>query len=213
MAEALGRSIYRARENSQVSGIRITSNLDSLTHQQFVDDTMLYGLSNLGEARAFKQILDSYSMASRQEINPAKSEVFFFNTKLSIQKEICGILNFNLANLPCKYLGLPSDKGSGSSNMWDGVVEKIKSRVAILKGKWLSFAGKATLVKSVLVVVPIYQLSCFNLPQSKKEILNRHLRSFFWQGAEEKKRISLMAWDKICRPKSARGIGIKDIKV
>lgn len=61
--------------------------------------------------------------------------------------------------------------------------------------------------------MPIYQLSCFSLPRSKKGALNKHLRSFFWKGTKAKKRISLMAWDKICRPKSVRGMGIKDIKV
>lgn len=166
---------------------KITNNLDPIMHQQFVDATMLYGLSDLGEARAFKQILYSYSKASSQEINPAKSEVFFFNTELSLQKDIGGILNFNLGSLPCKYLGLPLDKGFELSNLWDGVVDKIRSRVATWKGKWLSSASRATLVKSVLAAMPIYQLSCFNLPQSKKEILNKHLRSFFWKGAEEKK--------------------------
>lgn len=120
MVEALGRSISRAREASQLTGIRITSNLDSITHQQFVDDTMLYGCINLSEAQDFKLILDSYSKASGQGINPAKSAVLFFNTQASVQTSICDILNFNLGSLPYKYLGLPSDKGSGSSNLWDG---------------------------------------------------------------------------------------------
>lgn len=64
MAESLDRSISRAREVGQVTRIIITSNLDPITHQQFVDDTMLYGHSDLGEVQDFKKILDSYSKAS-----------------------------------------------------------------------------------------------------------------------------------------------------
>lgn len=44
---------------------------------------MLYGCSDLGEAQDIKKILDSYSKAFGQEINPAKSKVFIFNTQAS----------------------------------------------------------------------------------------------------------------------------------
>ncbi|GLJ40989.1 hypothetical protein SUGI_0848590 [Cryptomeria japonica] len=167
MAEALGRSISKAKEEGGIQCIPITSGLPSITHQQFVDDTMLFGQGNIREVRALKGILNSYMIASGQEVNLEKSTVFMFNIDPTSREEICRVLEIKQGLLPCKYLGIPLDKGRRSSKLWDNLVEKIKSRINTWKGRWLSFAGRATLVKSVLTAMPIYLLSCQNLSSNK----------------------------------------------
>lgn len=39
------------------------------------------------------------------------------------------------------------------------------------------------------------------------------MRNFFWQNTEGKQKIALIAWDKIIKPKSMGGLGIKDFKL
>eukprot|EP00253_Pinus_taeda_P011540 PITA_11540 len=41
MMEGLGRSIKHAKETGQIKGLQLSDNGQALTHQQFVDDTML----------------------------------------------------------------------------------------------------------------------------------------------------------------------------
>lgn len=213
MAESLGRVINWAREKGQLVGIKITSNMEPITHQQFVDDTMLFGSSSHMEAKRIKKILNNYTSISGQEINTMKSNITFFNTNNKLRTRILKILKFRAGELPCKYLGLPIDKGTRSSSLWNQVVTKITNRISSWKGKWISSTGKATLIKAVLSAMPIYQLSCMDLPASKMKEITSHIRTFFWQGLEDKARISLISWDKICLPKEMGGLGIKDLLI
>lgn len=167
MVEALGRSISKAKEEGEIQGIPITSGLPSFTHQQFVDDTLLFGQGNIRETRSFKGILKSYMIASGQEVNLEKLAVFMFNIDPTSGEEICKVLEIKSGLLPCKYLGIPLDKGSRSSKLWDHLVDKIKYRINTWKGRWLSSVGRETLVKSVLAAMPIYQISCQILSSKK----------------------------------------------
>ncbi|XP_059068379.1 uncharacterized mitochondrial protein AtMg00310-like [Cryptomeria japonica] len=60
--------------------------------------------------------------------------------------------------------------------------------------------------------MPIYQLSCQHLSSSKLAELNKHLVTFFWQGANSSHKISLISWDKICTSKEDGGVGIKNLR-
>ena len=54
--------------------------MDPHTHQQFVDDTMLMGVSSIREARAIKDTLESYKRASGLEVDKDRSKIYYFNT-------------------------------------------------------------------------------------------------------------------------------------
>ena len=53
-------------------------------------------------------------------------------------------------------------------------------KLAGWKGKLLSMGGKEILIKAVAQVIPSYTMSCFLLPMSVCEDLERDLRSFWW---------------------------------
>eukprot|EP00253_Pinus_taeda_P028911 PITA_28911 len=66
MMEGLGNAIKYSKEEGRIQGLKLTLNGDALTHQQFVDDTMLQGIPTVKEVQAFKQILNDFSMAAGQ---------------------------------------------------------------------------------------------------------------------------------------------------
>ena len=80
MMEGLGNAIKYAKGEGKIQGLKLTLNGDSLTHQQFVDDTMLHGTPTIKEALAFKQILKDFSLVVGTEVRLTKSKIFFFNT-------------------------------------------------------------------------------------------------------------------------------------
>ncbi len=84
MMEGLGRMINSAKEEGRIKGIKLTQNGDTMTHQQFVDDTMLQGTPIFKEAKSFKKILDDFGMATGMEVSLTKSKVFLFKTDISI---------------------------------------------------------------------------------------------------------------------------------
>eukprot|EP00253_Pinus_taeda_P012543 PITA_12543 len=107
MMEGLGQSIKHGRVTGRIQGLQLTENGHVLTHQKFVDDTMLQGIPTVKEALAYKQILDDFAKAIGMEVNLTKSKVFFFNTHIAIQRNVSRILGFQRQSLPSKYLGVP----------------------------------------------------------------------------------------------------------
>ena len=107
MMEGLGRAIRVAKEEGRIQGLRLTQGGDTVTHQQFVDDTIVQGTPTVKEAKAFKQILSEFARAAGSEVSLTKSKIFFFNTDISIQRNISRILGFQRKSLPTKYLGVP----------------------------------------------------------------------------------------------------------
>eukprot|EP00253_Pinus_taeda_P015585 PITA_15585 len=84
MMEGLGRAIKMENAEGRIQGLKLTLDGDAYTHQQFVDDTMLQGIPIVKEARAFKQILNEFSLATSREVSLDKSKVFFFNIDIAI---------------------------------------------------------------------------------------------------------------------------------
>eukprot|EP00253_Pinus_taeda_P021638 PITA_21638 len=66
--EGLGRSIKHAQQAARLKGLSF-HNSPAVTHQQFVDDTMLYGHPSVQEARHLKSLLAVFSEASGASIN------------------------------------------------------------------------------------------------------------------------------------------------
>ncbi|KAL9686686.1 hypothetical protein QQ045_031079 [Rhodiola kirilowii] len=77
------------------------------------------------------------------------------------------------------------------------------------KEKFLSVEGKEILIKSVIQAIPIYALSCFKLPLSLYHRLFSIVAKYWWNDAKEKRYISWLSKEKLCRPKFEGGMGFK----
>lgn len=94
MMKGLGRAIKMENAKGRIQGIKLTTDGEANTHQQFVDDTMLQGIPTVREAKVIKNILNDFAMAAGTEVSLNKSKVFFFNTNIAIQRNITIILGF-----------------------------------------------------------------------------------------------------------------------
>lgn len=92
-----------------------------------------------------------------------------------------------------KYLGVPLTGRAPRKSDFHYLVNKVKSKLASWKAKQLSFAGKVTLVKSVIEAIPIYpMLSTCALNSCLKEI-QRLQRAFICGDQEQHRNSSLCA--------------------
>eukprot|EP00253_Pinus_taeda_P009011 PITA_09011 len=103
--EGLGRFIKKEREANRIKGLKLWGNNLPLTHQQFVDDIMLFGEPTVKEVKHLRRILDLFAEASGLEINRDKSCVFIFNTVDQVKAHLIRLLGFRRGELPTKYLG------------------------------------------------------------------------------------------------------------
>jgi len=128
VAEELGRYIKKEAQESRIKVLRIWGNDLAITHQEFVDDIMLFCQVSLREARRMKEILNNFMEASGTQINNEKSCTFFFNMPGNIKSYLARIMGFSTSNLPTKYLGTPLLKNPLKLAGWQQTIQNIQGR-------------------------------------------------------------------------------------
>ena len=92
------------------------------------------------------------------------------------------------------------------------MLNKLKDRLNVWKGRFLSMARRICLIKSVLTSVSLYYLSLYKAPTSICKSITRIQRRFIWDWGKEKKFISWVSWEVVCKPREEGGLGVRDIR-
>ena len=129
MEEGLGRSLKAKKVKGIIKGIRPHEGMNAQTQKQFVDDTMLMGVSSVREAREIKNMLESFKRASGLEVNKDKSQIFYFNTPPITWHNINRIFEFSEGSLSTKYLEAPLPEGKATQRNWKELLDKMSSKL------------------------------------------------------------------------------------
>lgn len=160
-----------------------------------------------------KCILTLYEEASGQRINTDKSSLSFAaKTTSRVRNEIKRTLGITKEGGVGKYLGLPEHFGRRKKDLFHSIVNKIKIKAAALSTRFLSSAGKLTLLKAVLSAIPSFAMTCFPLPVGICNMIQSALTRFWWDSNTGKKKMCWLSWDKLTKPKGMGGLGFKDIQ-
>ena len=89
------------------------------------------------------------------------------------------------------------------------LVDKLHSKLQGWKAKLLSQVGKTTLISSTLQFMPLYTFSCFKVPEVVCNKTDAISRAFWWRHDQTERKLHLVSWDKICRPREEGGLGLK----
>jgi len=209
LAEGLGRHIKQAIHSHQLKGLSV-HNTPATSHQQFVDDTMLFGYPSIQEASCFKALLNDFSEASGTSINSSKSQIFFFHTPPVVKTAVARILGFPIATLPSKYLGAPLIASAIKHSCWRTLIEKLESRLNLWTHRTLNLASCVVLIKSVLQAISLY---LFLILAAQKWVLKRIRdlqHGFLWGSTATNRKWALVKWTTVCTPKDKGGIGLRD---
>eukprot|EP00253_Pinus_taeda_P018718 PITA_18718 len=209
-AEGLGRFIKKEREANKIKGLKLWGNNLCLTHQQFVDDIMLFGEPTVKEVKHLRKILDLFTEASSLEINRDKSYVFIFNAVDQVKAHLIRLLGFRRGKLPTKYLGNILDFTSKKMKNWQEIIDKLSNKVANWAFRTLNIAGRIVLAKSVLQTIPVYPLSIMAAPLGICARIREIIRNFIWRGADQKKKWALASWCQLTERKEKGGLGLRD---
>lgn len=82
-------------------------------------------------------------------------------------------------------------------------------RINSWKNKFLSTAGREVLLKSVVMSLPIYSLSCYKLPKYICRQIEKGMARYWWCGNKDGKAIHWTAWQRLTKPKEDGGLEFK----
>ncbi|GMY29704.1 putative RNA-directed DNA polymerase [Fagus crenata] len=118
-------------------------------------------------------------------------------------------LGIKVSNNFGKYLGVPIIADARDKKAFEFLIEKVRDKLAGWKAKTLSMAGRCTLINSVSSAIPTHVMQCCLLPSKTCVELDKLNRNFLWGDSSAKKKLHLIKWDSVSRPKEEGGLGIK----
>ena len=97
---------------------------------------------------------------------------------MSWLKDFFVVLKCRTMNIAFTYLGLPVGANHRKKEFWMGMIIRIRKRLARRKGRYILFARRVTLIKSVISSILLYYMSLFKMPMSVNNIITRIQREF-----------------------------------
>lgn len=137
-----------------------------------------------------KVILRCFELASGHRINLGKSTIIGIDLADDILKDLAEETGCDIGKLPFTYLGLPVGGNLRNKSFWSPIIKRVERRLAGWGQKYISLGGWVTLIKSVLMNLPIYYFSLFEIPKGVARRIEWLYRNFLW-GDRYKKEVSL----------------------
>lgn len=153
-----------------------------LTHLFFADDVFLFCQADWVSAAILKRSLDIFSSWSGLLPNKNKSKVFLLGDPVSIKENIRLAFGFQEGRLPVWYLGVPIITSRLGKADCASLIDRITARIQLWAHRFLSFAGRLQLIRSVLHSIQAFWASVFSLPISVLDRIEQLLRQFLWNG-------------------------------
>ena len=86
-------------------------------------------------------------------------------------------------------------------------------RVYGWSNKSLSRAGKEVLLKSVVQAIPIYIMSCFQIPVGICDKMRSIISNYWWGIENGNKKLHWHSWEWLTAPKALGGMGFRDMEL
>lgn len=153
----------------------------------------------------------AFSHASGLQANEEKSSQFFGGVKQDKQQEILQLLGIVQGNLPIKYLRAPFSSKRTSIVQFQALLEKILGRIQSWTSRFISYARRVQVIKSVMFSIKIFWFQIFMMPEKVVQCTESICRKFLWSGGVDKSRKALIAWETLSWPKVAGGLNFLDI--
>lgn len=107
------------------------------------------------------------------------------------------------------YLGFKLRHYGDNRNNYSKLIEKITSKMVGWRNKCLSKAGRITLERTVLNVIPIFQMQLEIFPSHIHRELDKSCRDCIWGDDNHNKKIHMISWENLCKPKEPDGSGFQ----
>jgi hypothetical protein len=183
-----------------------------ISHLGFADDILLLYPCDMASVNILLQQLHVFGESSGLVINAAKSSIYFAGVSEDIKQAILNLSQFTEGSFPFKYLGVPLSPHRLLASQFSPLIHRLESTIQSWLGKFLSYAGRLELIKSVLHGMVQFWISIFRIPVVVINKITSLCRNFLWTGNMFRSKSAIVAWKQVCLPKNEGGLGIHDIK-
>ncbi|XP_058765712.1 uncharacterized protein LOC131639232 [Vicia villosa] len=210
-AEGLRALVGKTVENGDFVGFNVngTCEIDIL---QFADDTLLIGDGGWNHLWAMKAVLKGFEKVSGLKINFHKSKLICININPHVVEVATNFLSCRSEEKEFKFLGIKVGINPRRISSWKPLLDNVRKKLNSWKGRWLSFGGRITLLKSVLSSMAIFTLSFFKAPKKVIEELNKMQSNFLWGGSEGNWKTHWVSWKDLCQPVEKGGLGFRNLE-
>ena len=182
-----------------------------ISHLCFADDLFVFTRGDLESIEVLKKALSIFKTKSWLEPSLEKSEVFFGNVSSGMKEAILLCLPFRDGVFPIRYLGVPLSPVRLKNVDFQVLVQNVHKRIHNWKAKFLSYGGRRQLVNSVLQSLQLYWMAVFLIPSDVIHEIETLYRDFLWAQGEKSKGKCRVAWENVCKPLKAGGLGFKNL--
>lgn len=184
----------------------------SLTHLCFADDLMVFVEGTKSSIEGVLSVFEGFTQWSGLSISIEKSTVYMAGVQADEKGRILRNFPFAEGVLPVRYLGLPLMTKAMRRQDYMPLIEKIRSKISSWKSRFLSYAGRLQLIKSVLTSIANFWAAVFRLPSKCMKEIEQICSAFLWTGPDLRTSGAKVAWKEICTPKNEGGLGIRALK-
>ena len=190
--EYLGHLIEHKCVNGYWVPLKASKDNLGFSYLLFANDIILCSKAEARGCEAILDVLGKFCRESGQKINLDKYRIYFSpNVRNELKEEISERLGIRETNNIGKYLGFPLKHRGVPRNPYNFIVERVMNKLAGWKAKYLSFAGRAVLIKSIMSAIPNHVMQGVVLPVhvcEKLDKINNSIASTVPMGARMRRR-------------------------
>ncbi|XP_073039028.1 uncharacterized protein [Primulina eburnea] len=174
------------------------------------------GARACGGSRGMQCLVDflhHYENCSGQRENAAKSSLILPpRCSGRLRSRLLRITGFAEGHLPLKYLGVPLYRGNHTCSLFEPLLQSVRRKLEGWEIRTLSSGSRMTLIRSVLLSMPIYLFQVVQPPLAVMEKLERAFNAFLWGSRPLEKKWQWARWSRACLPVLEGGLGFRRLK-
>ncbi|KAI0497299.1 hypothetical protein KFK09_020522 [Dendrobium nobile] len=155
--------------------------------------------------RAVQQMVEIMPIIISEE-QPAFVKGRSISDHLLLAQEVFNKLRFSKASNG--FLAIKVDMEQAYDSMCWATLERMLIELGF-PSRFISFAGKMVLVKSVFLSLPVFTMTHSLDPMSTLLEFDKICRDFIWNECDGKRGLHYLAWDHVCKPKEYGGWGVQ----
>lgn len=180
-----------------------------MSHLFFADDLLLFVKARPDKVDCIKEGLNAFCRASGQRINYNKSHLFISsNVANEGADSLCTRIGIPLTMDLGRYLGHRLAHRGRNRHGYGEILQRVRDKLDGWKTRCLSRAGRLTLARSVLGGIGIFQMQIQQMPTCFHKEMDKYMRQCVWGSSPANKKIHLLNWDTLCKPKKHGGAGL-----